>query len=132
MVRETLRALSLGQLLEKLHNSIKELISGLDEAIELDEKVSKQDISDLRNHITDRLNKGEEEVENKKLLMVLNLLTMNETTIELIKEEADEWLEFVDAIEEKLNSKGSVSADEKKELEQINNALTDIKAELRK
>lgn len=133
MAEASLSKLSMGILLSRLHASILEFLGRLDRTIEVNASIGQGEISELRNHITARLNRGEEAVENKKLLAVLNLLAMNEGAVEYIKVEAEEWLAFVDAIEKRITEGGEeASEEERKELEEIGNALETIKAGLRK
>jgi ElaB/YqjD/DUF883 family membrane-anchored ribosome-binding protein len=131
MAKGLLSSLTLGDLLGRLHSSISSLIQNLDKVMEIDKAVGSSEISTLRDHITKRMSTGEEELDNKKLLVVLNLLAVNENAVEVMKQEAEEWLEFIDTIERKLGDKNALTADEKKEMAQIRDAISDIRGALR-
>ena len=50
----------------------------------------------------------------------------------IIKDDAEEWLEMLEAIESSINSKKELSPEEKKEVKQINKMTMSIKDFLRK
>ncbi len=115
MATNDMRSLSLGELLSKLHSAVRQFVSDLDAVIERNMRVSTDDIRSLRASITERLRVGKDEVENKKLLEVLDLLSMDKTVIGLMKDDAEEWLEFIDAVESHIASGEYKASDEEKE-----------------
>ena len=115
MATNDMRSLSLGELLSKLHSAVRQFVSDLDAVIERNMRVSTDDIRSLRASVTERLRAGKDEVENKKLLEVLDLLSMDKTVIGLMKDDAEEWLEFIDAVESHIASGEYKASDEEKE-----------------
>ena len=115
MATNDMRSLSLGELLSKLHSAVRQFVSDLDAVIERNMRVSTDDIRSLRAGVTERLRAGKDEVENRKLLEVLDLLSMDKTVIGLMKDDAEEWLEFIDAVESHIASGEYKASDEEKE-----------------
>lgn len=132
MATNDMRSLSLGELLSKLHSAVRQFVSDLDAVIERNMRVSTDDIRSLRASITERLRAGKDEVENKKLLEVLDLLSMDKTVIGLMKDDAEEWLEFIDAVESHIASgEYRASGEEKEELARMRELTARISGLLR-
>ncbi len=132
MTTNDMRSLSLGELLSKLHSAVRQFVSDLDAVIERNMRVSTDDIRSLRASITERLRAGKDEVENRKLLEVLDLLSMDKTVIGLMKDDAEEWLEFIDAVESHIASgEYRASGEEKEELARMRELTARISGLLR-
>lgn len=132
MATNDMRSLSLGELLSKLHSAVRQFVSDLDAVIERNMRVSTDDIRSLRASVTERLRAGKDEVENKKLLEVLDLLSMDKTVIGLMKDDAEEWLEFIDAVESHIASgEYRASGEEKEELARMRELTARISGLLR-
>lgn len=132
MATNDMRSLSLGELLSKLHSAVRQFVSDLDAVIERNMRVSTDDIRSLRASVTERLRTGKDEVENKKLLEVLDLLSMDKTVIGLMKDDAEEWLEFIDAVESHIASgEYRASGEEKEELARMRELTARISGLLR-
>lgn len=132
MTTNDMRSLSLGELLSKLHSAVRQFVSDLDAVIERNMRVSTDDIRSLRASVTERLRTGKDEVENKKLLEVLDLLSMDKTVIGLMKDDAEEWLEFIDAVESHIASgEYRASGEEKEELARMRELTARISGLLR-
>ncbi len=132
MATNDMRSLSLGELLSKLHSAVRQFVSDLDAVIERNMRVSTDDIRSLRAGVTERLRAGKDEVENKKLLEVLDLLSMDKTVIGLMKDDAEEWLEFIDAVESHIASgEYRASGEEKEELARMRELTARISGLLR-
>lgn len=132
MATNDMRSLSLGELLSKLHSAVRQFVSDLDAVIERNMRVSTDDIRSLRASITERLRAGKDEVENRKLLEVLDLLSMDKTVIGLMKDDAEEWLEFIDAVESHIASgEYKASGEEKEELARMRELTARISGLLR-
>ncbi|MCL5262450.1 MAG: hypothetical protein M1390_01265 [Candidatus Marsarchaeota archaeon] len=132
MTTNDMRSLSLGELLSKLHSAVRQFVSDLDAVIERNMRVSTDDIRSLRASITERLRAGKDEVENRKLLEVLDLLSMDKTVIGLMKDDAEEWLEFIDAVESHIASgEYKASGEEKEELARMRELTARISGLLR-
>ncbi len=130
-----LKSLSMGELFSKLHNAIANFVETLDETIEENRQVGADEIRALRGHISERLQRNEEIDDNKKLLKVLDLFASNSAIMELVREDADDWLDFIETIEKRIREKGTEQGLAKEELEDIEKmkALTkQIKAMIRK
>lgn len=127
------RDLSLDSLFNKLHSLMQNLAKDVDSVIEDNKEVGMDSIKDLRDHINYKLTKKEEILDNEKLLKVLNLFSEDKAVLEIIKEDAEEWVELLDAIEQSIGgSGGDLTAKEKREIEQINKLTTEIKSLIRK
>ena len=132
MATNDMRSLSLGELLSKLHSAVRQFVSDLDAVIERNMRVSTDDIRSLRASITERLRAGKDEVENRKLLEVLDLLSMDKTVIGLMKDDVEEWLEFIDAVESHIASgEYRASGEEKEELARMRELTARISGLLR-
>ena len=132
MATNDMRSLSLGELLSKLHSAVRQFVSDLDAVIERNMRVSTDDIRSLRAGVTERLRAGKDEVENRKLLEVLDLLSMDKTVIGLMKDDAEEWLEFIDAVESHIASgEYKASGEEKEELARMRELTARISGLLR-
>ncbi|MCL4411315.1 hypothetical protein M1329_00020 [Candidatus Marsarchaeota archaeon] len=130
---DSTRGLSLGELLSRLHSAVRQFVSDLDAIIDRNKNVGVDDIRGLRASVTERLRAGNDEVENKKLLEVLDLLSMDKTVIALMKDDAEEWLDFIDAIESHIAS-GEYKATEaeKEELARMRELTARISGLIRK
>ncbi len=130
-----LKSLSISDLFSKLHRMISDFIETIDETIRDNRQIGLDDIKSLRAHITSRLQKNEDIEENKKLLKVLDLFATNKAVMELIRADADDWLDFLEAIKKRLEQKGDESDLTREELQDIEKAkkLTqEIRAMIRK
>lgn len=132
MMLEGLSELSLGALFGRLQASIKSFARSLDEAVEGNKQVPPADIEQLRDHIKERLDSGEEIEDNKKLLKMLDLFRNDRAVMLVIKQDAEEWLAMLDAIEKNLASKGeALDEAESEELEEVRSAAAEVKQILR-
>lgn len=132
---DDLKHLSLGELFSRLHRAIVDFVDTLDETIEDNRQVGAGDIRELRQHISERLGKNEEIDDNKKLLKVLDLFANNSAIMELVREDADDWLDFIEAIEKQIQEKGDAGKLTKEELadiDKIKEMTSQIKAMIRK
>ncbi|HUC38528.1 MAG TPA: hypothetical protein VL944_00150 [Candidatus Acidoferrum sp.] len=129
-----IKELTIGDLLARLHSAIVEFVGTVGSIVKQDREVSMGDIRELRNDIKERLQRNEKIDENKKLLKVLDLFTSDSAVLELVKEDAEEWLSFIDHIEKSMEQKGAykdLTSDERAELERIKKTTSDIKALIR-
>ena len=133
MVMESLRKLSLNELLTRLHDAIATVAKSIGKLTEKNREVSLVDIIELRGHIKERLASGENTVENAKLLKLIELFKEDKNALELIKIDLEEWMEFLEAIREHLETRGGdLTAKEERELAQIKRDLTKVQDILRK
>jgi ElaB/YqjD/DUF883 family membrane-anchored ribosome-binding protein len=122
---------SLGGLLSQLHKSILDLTKNLDQLIDSDSRHSKAEIQELREHIRARLVRKEDELDNKKLLELLDLFATNDAAMRIIREDADEWLEFIEALEYRLKQGEAATSEMKTEVREISRLTSEIKDTLR-
>ncbi len=121
---ETLNKLSLNELVTTLHDLITSFGRGVDKLVQKNRELSIADIDELREHIEKRLERGEEKVENEKLLKLIALFKEDKKAFDLVREDVDEWLSFLNAISKHVE-KGLTSAD-KGEQVQFNRIMKDL------
>ena len=132
-ITDGVKSMSLGELISKLHGAIRQFISDLDVVISRNKEASSDEIYDLRARITERLKAGKDTVENERLLKLLNLLLTDKTVIELMRDDAEEWMEFLDAISKHIeNGSYRATEEEKKELSNIRELTAQITSLIRK
>ncbi len=129
-----LKLFSMKELFSKLHNDIKAFISITKDTAERNNEISFGDVSELREHITERLNQGENVEDNRMVLKVLNLFTTDKAFVQITGEEAEGWLNFLDAIENSLKNLGeyATTPEERNDIKELNDALSKAKELLRK
>ncbi len=128
-----LKFLSLNDLLSKLHSAIEQFIEDIDELADENKAFALSDIKDIRNRTKEKIEKGDDPIENARLLKLLNLFVADKTFIELTKEDVEEWVDFLDAIENSVSSgKVEMNGKEKEELKEIKELTGEIKALIRK
>jgi len=87
----------------------------------------------LRTHINYKLGKKEEVYDNQKLLKLLNLFSEDKAVLEIVREDAEEWLELLNAIEENITGGGrKLTQSERREVKQIGELTSQIKHLIRK
>jgi hypothetical protein len=132
MVKD-IKELSLNSLLDKLHSLMVNLVKDVNSVIEDNQDMSMKSIRDIRDHINYKLGKKEEIYENEKILKMLNLLSEDKAVLEIIREDAEEWVNLLDAIEESIGGNGgTLTKKEEKEIKEINRLTTEIKSLIRK
>jgi predicted ribosome quality control (RQC) complex YloA/Tae2 family protein len=126
MVLEQLKKLSLNELIGMLQDRIASFSRGIDKLIDKNREFNTNEIDQLRDHIKSRLQSSSERAENEKLLKLVNLFSDDKKALELIRKDVDEWLEFLDAIDE------HIGADSKSlESEKLRHDITKLRNELR-
>ena len=125
--------MTLSNLFGSLHESMLGFIKGLDDLISENKNVTFTDIKALREHIKGRLDDKEEITEKHKLLKLLDLFSTDKAVIELMKDEAEEWLGLLEAIETSIeNQDRELTVKEKEEIEKIRRLTAEIKGMIRK
>ena len=133
MVMETLKRLSLGELVTKLHESIVSVAKSIAKLSERNREISLSDIVELRNHIKERLQLNEETVENQKLLKLIELFKEDKNALELVKIDLEEWVDFLEAIKFHLEERGEgLDKEEAKELNKLKKDITSLQNVLRR
>ena len=131
-MREELSKISLGRLCSILRDSMTRMVEGLKGLMNKNETVDDNTVREIREHIKNRLAAGEERVDNQNILKLLDLFSENKEVIEFIKEEAEEWLELVEAIEKHIESGDKeLSEKEQEEVMELKELMDKIKHTLR-
>ena len=132
LMREELSKISLSRLFGILTDSMTRMVEGLKGLVKRNEIVDGNTVRELREHIKNRLAIGEEKVDNQNILKLLDLFSENKEVIEFIKEEAEEWLDLVEAIEKHIESGDKVlSEKEQEEVKELKELTDKIKHTLR-
>jgi len=132
VVLDDIASLSVNKLLEMLHNALVDFAGTISSAIEANKAVALEDITQLREHLRQRLATGEEKAENQKLIRALNLLYTDQRVLEIIKEDADGWLELLDAIERHIEQRSPMTKEDKQEIQLIKKLSNSIRDLIRK
>lgn len=128
-----IKNLSLDSLFAKLHSLMVNLVQDIDNVIEDNKEAGMQSIRDLREHISYKLSKNEEIQDNQKLLKLLNLLSEDKAVLEIIREDAEEWVELLNAIEDNIRGSGiNLTKREQQEIKEIRKLTGEIKQLIRK
>ena len=132
LMREELSKISLSRLFSILTDSMTRMVEGLRGLVKRNEIIDDSTVRELREHIKSRLAVGEERADNQNILKLLDLFSENKEVIEFIKEEAEEWLELVEAIEKHIESGDrTLSEKEQEEVRELKELTDKIKHTLR-
>jgi hypothetical protein len=107
---ENLGKLSINKLVNMLHEAISRVVRDLDKIVEENKALNMTEINTLREHIEERLNKGEDVKENEELIKLIDLFLTDKYVLEFIRGDSEEWLSFVTAIREAVES-GKIRTD---------------------
>ena len=127
MILEQLKKLSLNELIAALQDQIVSFSRGIDRLIDKNNELNTAEIDQLRDYIKSRLEAGKERAENERLLKLVNLFSDDKKALGLIREDVDEWLEFLHAVDEHIGG-DSRSVD----TEQLRKDLNKLRMELRR
>jgi hypothetical protein len=128
---EDIRQLSVSDLIKRLHESVASFVSGMENVISMNKQEPPEEISELRGHLMDRLKKGEEITDNRKLISFLDMLSKDQAVLELVREDAKDWLEILDTIEGQMSSRKPLTAAETSEIKRIRQMSGELKALIR-
>lgn len=127
-----IKNLSVNDIIKKLYESVKSFAKGMESVVGMNDEVGRGEINELKSHLTEKLNKGDEVTDNSKLIQLLDILSKDQSIMHVIKDDAEDWLEMLEAIENNIKNKGELNMQEKKEVKQINKMTSSIKDFLRK
>ena len=127
MILEQLKKLSLNELIAALQDQIVSFSRGLDRLVDKNRGIDTNEIDQLRDHITARLQAGTERAENERMLKLVNLFSEDKKALDLIRKDVDEWLEFLDAINSHVGGDSNPV-----EAERLRKDLNKLRIELRK
>lgn len=93
---------SIGSLFTRLHRGLIALAAEASRLTGMNSSVNAREVRGAREEIIKRLSEGEGIEESRTMLKILDLFSKDSAFIEIVKDDADEWLEFLDAIEKNL------------------------------
>ncbi len=130
---EGIKLSSLNEVLGKLSSAIRSFVKDISDLSEENKNVSLTEIRELRNFAKDKIDEGKDPVENARIINLLNVFVEDKNFIELTKEDAEEWVSFLETIESSI-SKGYImlNSKEEKELKDIKELTEQIKSLIRK
>jgi superfamily I DNA/RNA helicase len=130
---EGIKLSSLNEVLGKLSSAIRSFVKDISDLSEENKNVSLTEIRELRNFAKDKIDEGKDPVENARIINLLNVFVEDKNFIELTKEDAEEWVSFLETIESSI-SKGDIklNSKEEKELKDIKELTEQIKGLIRK
>ncbi len=134
-ISDSLMSVTLDGLLGKLHSALQTFAEDVQDIIEENEALTVEDIRYLRKKIQERLDKNEEITDNQKLLAMLDLFATDKAVLEIIREDADDWIALLEDIEDNIKGGAEgreLAPEEKKEIEDIGKLTTEIKTLIRK
>lgn len=97
-----LREVDIDRLIAMLHDSLEDAVKGMDALLEESKELDAGGIKELRDHVASRL--GNEDADTDRLLKLMGLLSTEEAVIEILKEDAEEWLKLIGAIDEQIKN----------------------------
>lgn len=123
-----LNDISINNIISRFHESLQSFSHSINNVININKATaSTEEINILRDHLKNRFLKGDEEIENKKLIKLLELLSKDQAVLNLIKDESNEWIEMLDAIENNLKNKGKeVSNEDIKKILRLSSSIRTI------
>ncbi|MDE1871423.1 MAG: hypothetical protein KGI06_04265 [Candidatus Micrarchaeota archaeon] len=120
--------LPLDALFSKLHGLMVNLVNDIDSVIEDNKEIGMDAIKELRDEISGRPEGSDGAKDSDRLLKILNLFSEDKAVIEIIREDAEEWLELLDAIENSIKSQGAtLTPDDLQEINAIKQLKTEVK-----
>ncbi len=130
---EMLSKLKLGELLQKLKIGLEDLVKESRNMSEVNRGVAMSDIGAIRNHIVKKISRKEDVKENQEILKVLDLFSDDRIFIDVIREESEEWLKFLDSIEKSVKGLDNATAtpQEKKEVNDIIKRIESVRGMIR-
>ncbi|OJI08228.1 MAG: hypothetical protein BK997_00775 [Candidatus Micrarchaeum sp. ARMAN-1] len=130
---EGIKLSSLNEVLGKLSSAIRSFVKDISDLSEENKNVSLTEIRELRNFAKEKIDEGADPIENARIINLLNVFVEDKNFIELTREDAEEWVSFLEAIESGI-SKGDIhlNSKEEKELEDIKDLTKQIKGLIRK
>lgn len=130
---EGIKLSSLNEVLGKLSSAIRSFVKDISDLSEENKNVSLTEIRELRNFAKDKIDEGKDPIENARIINLLNVFVEDKNFIELTKEDAEEWVSFLETIESSI-SKGDImlNSKEEKELKDIKELTEQIKSLIRK
>ncbi len=127
-----LSSISLGNLLNRLHESIVRFVHNVEEIVHENNNIKLAEIEQLREHIEERIKKGEDVADNERTLKIIELFLTDKYVMEFIKEDAGEWLDFINTLEHHLSEKKAVSGEDKESIDEISKNIVKLQEILRK
>jgi hypothetical protein len=128
---EDIKELSVNDLVRRLHESLNGFLSGMESVIGMNKEAPPDVIRELRDHLSERLRGGEEITDNKRLIGLLDILSKDQMVLELVRDDAKDWLDILDVVEKQMSLKRPLSQDEMNEIKKIRQMSSDLKTMIR-
>lgn len=90
-------------LFSRLHRGLVALSAEASKLTSMNSSVNAREVREAREEIISKLSNNEGFQETRTLLKVLDLFSKDSAFIELVRDESEEWLEFLDTIEKSLD-----------------------------
>jgi len=124
---------SIESLFARLHRGLLALAAEASKLTGMNSSVNASEVREAREEIIKRLSGGEGIEESRTMLKILDLFSKDSAFIEIVKDDADEWLEFLDAIEKNLGIiVNDLEGEDRKVAERTLEAVEKAKAMIRK
>ncbi len=123
---------SLNDLIGNFADMIKSFLTGMENVIDINRRPNNNEIAQLRSHIIERMNRGEEITDNKLILQLLDLLSKDQMVLQIVKEDVEEWVDMLEAIDDQISNQKPNTKEEKEEIQKISILTAEIKALVRK
>jgi len=124
---DDVRELSVNDLIHRLHESVNSFVAGMENVVSMNKREPPDEISELRGHIIERLKGGEEITDNRRLIGFLDLLSKDQAVLELVKDDAKDWLEIIETIEKQMESRKPLTKTETAEIRKIRKMAVELK-----
>ncbi|MDE1868348.1 MAG: hypothetical protein KGH60_00040 [Candidatus Micrarchaeota archaeon] len=123
----------LNDLIMRLHSAIRTFVKDIDEVVAHNQNAKLDEINELRDHINERLKAQEDIPDRDKILELLDLLVEDKAVLELVREDAEEWVRLLDAIEISVaDEELELTAEQQEQVKKIGELSAKIKELVRK
>ncbi|MDE1832868.1 MAG: hypothetical protein KGH58_00435 [Candidatus Micrarchaeota archaeon] len=124
-----LKGVEIDKLISMLHESLEDAIKGMGVLIDEAKELDTGRVEELRDHVASRL--GREDADAKRLLKLMSLISTEGAVIEILKEDAEEWLKLINVIDEHIKSVKDGSSIDDKDIKELEALSKKIKGMLR-
>lgn len=128
-----IKSKGLNDLIVRLHSAIRTFVKDIDEVVAHNQNAKLDEINELRDHIKERLKAQEDTPDRDKILELLDLLIEDKAVLELIREDAEEWVKLLDAIEISIaDEELELTPEQQEQVKRISDLSAKIKELVRK
>lgn len=133
MMSDGIKSKGLNDLIVRLHSAIRTFVKDIDEVVAHNQNAKLDEINELRDHIKERLKAQEDTPDRDKILELLDLLIEDKAVLELIREDAEEWVKLLDAIEISIaDEELELTPEQQEQVKRISDLSAKIKELVRK